>query len=151
MKSKILFFIIIVFLVGLKWGYEWLNSANAVEAKALNLINDNSSFDSVNEFINYKNTMLQNIYDNKVKIHNLRSALMLQDIVIKDKLEKQIEFIEFKNNQLALYLNNYKLKSITQFQFFKISFNLQFDENNQLIDELMQNHESFSKLKESIE
>lgn len=147
MKSKILFFIVILFLVGIKWGYDFMNSANAVEVKALNFENDNSKFDSVNEWMAFKNSMLQNNDDNKVRVNNIKSAIFLEDILIRDKFEKQIECIEFKNNQLELCLNDYKLESVRQFQFFKINLNRQLEENNQLINDLVKKHESFSKHK----
>lgn len=134
-------------MVGIKWGYDFMNPANALEVKVLNFKNDNSKFDSVNEWMAYKNSMLQNIYDNKVKVNNIKSAIFLEDILIKDKLEKQIECIEFKNNQLEICLNDYNLGSVRQFQFFKINLNRQLDENNQLINELMLKHESFFKPK----
>lgn len=147
MKSKILFFIIITFLVGLKWGYDYIYSGNIVEAKPINFQNNNSSFDSVNDWIVYKNKMLQSIFDNKIKVNNLKSAIVLEDVLVNDKLEKQIECIEFKNNQLEIRLNNYSLESLLKFQMFKRNFNLQMEDNNQLITDLIKKHQTILKLK----
>jgi hypothetical protein len=141
MKSKIVFFIIITFLVGIKWSYDYLYSINSVKTKSSSFQNDNSSYDSVNEWSIYKNKMLQQIRDNKIRTHNLKSAIEMEDKEVLDKLEKQIECIEFKNNQLEICLNNYTLESVNQFQFFKINFNIQFEENNQSISDIFLKHQ----------
>ncbi len=140
MKSKLLFFIIITFLVGIKWSYDYLYSANSYETKVVTFQNNNSSYDSVQEWKIYKNKMLQHVLDNKVRIINLKSAIKVENKVVIDKLEKQIECIEFKNNQLEISLNNFKLESITQFQYYKLNLNLQLEENNQLITDIFLKH-----------
>lgn len=140
MKSKLLFFIIITFLVGIKWSYDYLYSANSFETKVVTFQNNNSSYDSVQEWKIYKNKMLQHVLDNKVRIINLKSAIKVENKVVIDKLEKQIECIEFKNNQLEISLNNFKLESVTQFQYYKLNLNLQLEENNQLITDIFLKH-----------
>jgi len=140
MKSKLLFFIIITFLVGIKWSYDYLYSANSYETKVVTFQNNNSSYDSVQEWKIYKNKMLQHVQDNKVRIINLKSAIKVENKVVIDKLEKQIECIEFKNNQLEISLNNFKLESVTQFQYYKLNLNLQLEENNQLITDIFLKH-----------
>jgi hypothetical protein len=140
MKSKLLFFIIIAFLVGIKWSYDYLYSANSFENKVVTFQNNNSSYDSVQEWKIYKNKMLQHVQDNKVRIINLKSAIKVENKVVIDKLEKQIECIEFKNNQLEISLNNFKLESVTQFQYYKLNLNLQLEENNQLITDIFLKH-----------
>lgn len=147
MKSKLIFFAFITSLVGIKWGYDFIYSINTVNAKTFNIQNDNSSFDSVNEWKTYKFKMLQTLSDNKIKVNNLKSAVAIEDILLKDKLEKQIECIEFKNVQLEICLNNFTLESVTQFQFFKLNFNKQLEENNQLITEIINKHQTLLKLK----
>lgn len=147
MKSKLIFFAFITSLVGIKWGYDFIYSINTVNAKTFNIQNDNSSFDSVNEWKTYKFKMLQTLSDNKIKVNNLKSAIAIEDILLKDKLEKQIECIEFKNVQLEICLNNFTLESVTQFQFFKLNFNKQLEENNQLITEIINKHQTLLKLK----
>jgi hypothetical protein len=140
MKSKLLFFITITFLVGIKWSYDYLYSANSYETKVVTFQNNNSSYDSVQEWKIYKNKMLQHVLDNKVRIINLKSAIKVENKVVIDKLEKQIECIEFKNNQLEISLNNFKLESIAQFQYYKLNLNLQLEENNQLITDIFLKH-----------
>jgi hypothetical protein len=140
MKSKLLFFITITFLVGIKWSYDYLYSANSYETKVVTFQNNNSSYDSVQEWKIYKNKMLQHVQDNKVRIINLKSAVKVENKVVIDKLEKQIECIEFKNNQLEISLNNFKLESVTQFQYYKLNLNLQLEENNQLITDIFLKH-----------
>ncbi len=140
MKSKLLFFIIIAFLVGTKWVYNYIYSANVAKAITLTFQNNNSSYDSVQEWKIYKNKMLQHVQDNKVRIINLKSAVKVENKVVIDKLEKQIECIEFKNNQLEISLNNFKLESVTQFQYYKLNLNLQLEENNQLITDIFLKH-----------
>lgn len=147
MKSKLIFFAFITSLVGIKWGYDFIYSINTVNAKTFNIQNDNSSFDSVNGWKTYKFKMLQTLSDNKIKVNNLKSAIAIEDILLKDKLEKQIECIEFKNVQLEICLNNFTLESVTQFQFFKLNFNKQLEENNQLITEIINKHQTLLKLK----
>lgn len=142
MKSKLLFFITITFLVGIKWGYDYLYSANSYETKVVTFQNNNSSYDSVQEWKIYRNKMLQHVLDNKVRIINLKSAIKVENKVVIDKLEKQIECIEFKNNQLEISLNNFNLKSVIQFQYFKLNFNVQFEENNQLIADIFLKHQA---------
>ena len=140
MKSKLLFFITITFLVGIKWSYDYLYSANSYETKVVTFQNNNSSYDSVQEWKIYKNKMLQHVLDNKVRIINLKSAIKVENKVVIDKLEKQIECIEFKNNQLEISLNNFKLESVAQFQYYKLNLNLQLEENNQLITDIFLKH-----------
>ncbi len=147
MKSKLIFFAFVTSLVGIKWGYDFIYSINTVNVKTFNIQNDNSSFDSVNEWKTYKFKMLQTLSDNKIKVNNLKSAIAIEDILLKDKLEKQIECIEFKNVQLEICLNNFTLESVTQFQFFKLNFNKQLEENNQLITEIINKHQTLLKLK----
>jgi hypothetical protein len=147
MKSKLLFFITITFLVGIKWSYDYLYSANSYETKVLTFQNNNSSYDSVQEWKIYKNKMLQNISNTKIWIKNLKSSIKKEDKIVLEKLEKQIECLEFKNNQLELLLNNYNIETVTKFQFFKLNFNARIKENKQLKSDLTEKHLTILKQK----
>jgi hypothetical protein len=147
MKSKLLFFIIIAFLVGTKWVYNYIYSANVAKATTLTIQNSNSSFDSIHEWKIYRSKMLQNISNTNIWIKNLKSSIKKEDKIVLEKLEKQIECLEFKNNQLELLLNNYNLETVTKFQFFKLNFNARIKENKQLKSDLTEKHRTILKQK----
>jgi hypothetical protein len=147
MKSKLLFFIIITFLVGIKWVYNYIYSANVAKENKLTIQNNSSSFDSIHEWKIYRSQMLQNISNTKIWINNLKSIIKKEDKIVLEKLEKQIECLEFKNNQLELLLNNYNLETVTKFQFFKLNLNAQIKENKQLKLYLTEKHRTILKQK----
>jgi hypothetical protein len=147
MKSKLLFFIIITFLVGTKWVYNYIYSANVAKENKLNIQKNSSSFDSIHEWKIYRSKMLQNISNTKIWINNLKSIIKKEDKIVLEKLEKQIECLEFKNNQLELLLNNYNLETVTKFQFFKLNLNAQIKENKQLKSDLTEKHRTILKQK----
>ena len=147
MKSKLLFFIIITFLVGIKWFYNYIYSVNVAKENKLTIQNNSSSFDSIHEWKIYRSQMLQNISNTKIWINNLKSIIKKEDKIVLEKLEKQIECLEFKNNQLELQLNNYNLETVTKFQFFKLNLNAQIKENKQLKSDLTEKHRTILKQK----
>jgi hypothetical protein len=147
MKSKLLFFIIITILVGTKWVYNYIYSANVAKENKLTIQNNNSSFDSIHKWKIYRSKMLQNISNTKIWINNLKSIIKKEDKIVLEKLEKQIECLEFKNNQLELQLNNYNLETVTKFQFFKLNLNAQIKENKQLKSDLTEKHRTILKQK----
>lgn len=147
MKSKLLFFIIITFLVGIKWFYNYIYSANVAKENKLTIQDNSSSFDSIHEWKIYRSQMLQNISNTKIWINNLKSIIKKEDKIVLEKLEKQIECLEFKNNQLELLLNNYNLETVTKFQFFKLNLNAQIKENKQLKSDLTEKHRTILKQK----
>jgi hypothetical protein len=147
MKSKLVFFTIITFFVGIKWSYDYIYSTNVSKAHSSSFQNNNSSFDSIHEWNIYRSKMLQNISNTKIWIKNLKSSIKKEDKIVLEKLEKQIECLEFKNNQLELLLNNYNLETVTKFQFFKLNFNAQIKENKQLKSDLTEKHRTILKQK----
>jgi len=139
MKSKLFFFVVILILVSVKKSYVYLydNEINMLNFKN----NNNADFDSIKAFGSYKNQVLQTIADNEIKITNLKSAVVMENKIVMDKLEKQLEEIVFKNKQLKTRITSYNLQSIKQFQLFKLNTNLQILEDNQLLFDLIKKHQ----------
>jgi hypothetical protein len=139
MKSKLFFFVVISFLVSVKKSYVYLydNEINMLNFKN----NNNADFDSIKAFGSYKVQVLQTIADNEIKITNLKSAVLMENKIVMDKLEKQLDEIVFKNKQLKTRITSYNLQSIKQFQLFKLNTNLQILEDNQLLFDLIKKHQ----------
>lgn len=137
-----MFFVLIVLLVATKWSYTYVSNLGSLEIASLNMQNNNSAFDSVKAFELYKNQVIQNIDENILNINNLKLAIDMENKIVKEKLEKQLEEIVFKNNQLSKMINNYSLQSVSKFQFFKINFNKLLAENNKLITEIFEKHQT---------
>jgi stress-induced morphogen len=66
----------------------------------------------------------------------IKQSLTNSQQSIKDKCEKQIEMIEFKNKHLKVLVNQHKFYTKSNWELFKISFNNEIIELNKLIIEL---------------
>ena len=147
MKAKLIFFIIITLLLAIKKGYVYICEVRSLVSTTNGMQINNSVFDSLEAFALYKKQVIQIIDKNKLKISKLNLLITKENKIVLEKLEKQIEIIVFKNNELNKNISNYSLQSVSKFQFYKTNFNMLLAENNQLIVDILEKHQTIIKTK----
>lgn len=147
MKVKLIFFVIILLFVATKKSYLYVNEVKSLKLIIKRLPISYSLFDSVKAYKIYKNKVIKILNINNLKIKNLKLLISKENKIVKDKLEKQIEIIVFKNNQLNKNISNYRLQSVSNFQFYKTNFNNMLAENNQLTADILDKHKAITNTK----
>ncbi len=117
-----MFFIIITLLVAIKKGYVYICEERSLVSTTNGMQINNSVFDSLEAFALYKKQVIHIIDKNKLKVSKLKLLVSNENKIVLEKLEKQIEIIAFKNNQLNKNISNYSLQSVSKFQFLQNKF-----------------------------
>jgi hypothetical protein len=151
MKSKLIYFVIVTLIIFTKKSYLFLCNEQNAASKSVIAFDGKQPFDSTNEFLLYRNLANQNIDENAAKAINLKQAISSEDIVVFEELQKQLEEIIFKNNQLKKSIQGYQFKSVHQFQYYKSNFDIQLADNNQLIADILFKHQLLLKPNENAE
>jgi hypothetical protein len=142
MKTSFYYFMYIIIIIISFWGC----SAKSKKIENSELIGEliiqnpnqenNSHTDSIleNEAFLINGNAILTVYEQQTFI--IKHHLTHSKQTIKDKCEKQIEMIEFKNKHLKALINQHKFYTKSNWELFKISFNNEIIELNKLIIEL---------------